>query len=328
MLATGALGAAVLLHALVAARALNVAPQASGFGPGTHSRGARVPMRASSSVPAGAMRPVVLCPAQFGTAEDYTQLKQDLRARGFDLYAAPLRRFDWFKIVPATLTMDFFTASLKPAKTLGFFYEALDKAFAQVEADYGPDAQVAVLGHSIGGWVARSYIGEQMGAELASRRVCSLVTLGTPHNPPPADSPMAALDQTRGLLTYINQRFPSGSPLPSTTVTVSPPPRPRRVRKLAAPGWLCSLSLSLSLSLCVCVYIYCNSVLRAEQYIKTHTHTHTYISTVCCGERHKVASEYRCPAGQRAAQIMGRKGTYILECVLLRGAQIMGRKGT
>jgi alpha-beta hydrolase superfamily lysophospholipase len=180
------------------------------------------------------MRPVVLCPAQFGTAEDYTQLKQDLRARGFDLYAAPLRRFDWFKIVPATLTMDFFTASLKPAKTLGFFYEALDKAFAQVEADYGPDAQVAVLGHSIGGWVARSYIGEQMGAELASRRVCSLVTLGTPHNPPPADSPIAALDQTRGLLTYINQRFPSGSPLPSTMVTVSAPPP-----ALAGSGSLC-----------------------------------------------------------------------------------------
>ena len=137
---TCALGAAVLLHALAAARAWNVAPQASGFGPGTHSRGARWPIHASlgEPAPAGAMRPVVLCPAQFGTAEDYTQLKHDLRARGFDLYAAPLRRFDWFKIVPATLTMDFVTASLKPAKTLGFFYEALDKAFAQVESDYTP----------------------------------------------------------------------------------------------------------------------------------------------------------------------------------------------
>ena len=121
--------------------------------------------------------------------------------------------------VPATLTMDFLTASLKPAKTLGFFYEALDKAFAQVQADYGADVKVAVLGHSIGGWVARSYLGEVLGAEEASRRVCSLVTLGTPHNPPPKDSPVAALDQTRGLLTYINEEFPAGAPLPPSAVT-------------------------------------------------------------------------------------------------------------
>ena len=102
---------------------------------------------------------------------------------------------------------------------MGFFYEALDKAFAQIEVDYGADVKVAVLGHSIGGWVARSYIGEVMGTELATRRVCSLVTLGTPHNPPPQNSMVAALDQTRGLLTYINDKFPSGAPLPASAVT-------------------------------------------------------------------------------------------------------------
>ena len=58
-----------------------------------------------------------------------------------------------------------------------------------------------------------------MGTEVAAKKICSLVTLGTPHNPPPADSPVAALDQTRGLLTYINEKFPSGSPLPKAVVT-------------------------------------------------------------------------------------------------------------
>ena len=52
---------------------------------------------------------------------------------------------------------------------------------------------MAVLGHSIGGWVARSYIGEVMGEDVAARRVCSLVTLGTPHNPPPQDSPVMCI---------------------------------------------------------------------------------------------------------------------------------------
>ena len=200
-------------------------------------------MRASTAEGGGALRPVVLCPAQFGTAEDYVQLKQDLRARGFDLYPAPLRRFDWLRIVPATLTKDFLSATLKPSKTLGFFYEALDKAFAQIEADYGPDARVAVLGHSIGGWVARSYIGEEMGAELAARRVCSLVTLGTPHNPPPSGSPMAALDQTRGLLTYINANFPAGAPLASTSVTVAARER-QREREREREGPLLTTHLS------------------------------------------------------------------------------------
>jgi hypothetical protein len=41
------------------------------------------------------LRPVILCPAQFGTANDYDELKADLRDRGFDLYPAPLKRFDW-----------------------------------------------------------------------------------------------------------------------------------------------------------------------------------------------------------------------------------------
>ena len=38
---------------------------------------------------------------------------------------------------------------------------------------------------------------EVLGSD-AAQRVRSLVTLGTPHQPPPADSPVAALDQTRG----------------------------------------------------------------------------------------------------------------------------------
>jgi hypothetical protein len=35
-----------------------------------------------------------------------------------------------------------------------------------------------------------------------------VVTLGSPHNPPPPDSAMAKIDQTRGLLRYITEKFP------------------------------------------------------------------------------------------------------------------------
>ena len=97
-------------------------------------------------------------------------------------------------------------------QTLGFFYEAIDAALVEIERDF-PGQQVSFLGHSIGGWVARSYIAEVRGEEVAKVNVASLVTLGTPNNSAPADSPVAALDQTRGLLKYINDNFPSGWPL-------------------------------------------------------------------------------------------------------------------
>lgn len=88
-----------------------------------------------------------------------------------------------------------------------------------MEADFAPDVPISFLGHSIGGWVARSYIGEVLGQDARLQRICSLVTLGTPHNTPPKDSWLSAIDQTRGLLSFINREFPSGFPLPSSAVT-------------------------------------------------------------------------------------------------------------
>jgi hypothetical protein len=39
-------------------------------------------------------------------------------------------------------------------------------------------------------------------------RVKKLITLGSPHNPPPEDKAVAKIDQTRGLLKYITEKFP------------------------------------------------------------------------------------------------------------------------
>lgn len=117
------------------------------------------------------------------------------------------------RIAPATFTAAFWQARLEPTPTLNFYFEALDKTFAAVDAECGPDASVTLIGHSIGGWAIRAYVGERLGTERAQKRVARLVTLGTPHNAPPLSSPVAAVDQTRGLLTYINDKFPSGKPL-------------------------------------------------------------------------------------------------------------------
>ena len=63
---------------------------------------------------------------------------------------------------------------------------------------------ICIIGHSIGGWVARAYLG---GLSLSSsalytytkQHISSFITLGTPHISPST----ALVDQTRGLLAAI-----------------------------------------------------------------------------------------------------------------------------
>lgn len=151
---------------------------------------------------------VIIAPAQFGVPKDYDALTRELLARGHPkVTVAPLRRFDWLRIVPSVFTAAFWRGELRPAPTLGFFFDALDAAFAGV----GPGEDVAVLGHSIGGWVARAYLGARNDG-----RVKRLVTLGTPHRTPAGAA--ASLDQTRGLLAYVNANY---APDARTTVCVA-----------------------------------------------------------------------------------------------------------
>ena len=63
---------------------------------------------------------------------------------------------------------------------------------------------VSIIGHSIGGWVARAYLGGLSGSStsvyrLTQQRTTSFITLGTPHSSPPT----AFVDQTRGLLKSV-----------------------------------------------------------------------------------------------------------------------------
>eukprot|EP00746_Dinoflagellata_sp_MGD_P010188 gnl/MRDRNA2_/MRDRNA2_120950_c0_seq1.p1 gnl/MRDRNA2_/MRDRNA2_120950_c0~~gnl/MRDRNA2_/MRDRNA2_120950_c0_seq1.p1 ORF type:complete len:303 (-),score=47.22 gnl/MRDRNA2_/MRDRNA2_120950_c0_seq1:39-866(-) len=163
-------------------------------------------------------RPVLICPAQLGEAKDYDSLKATLEAKGHPVYIAQLSRFDWLRIVPSVFTSAYWTGNLRPGTAMSFFYEKIDDALSQIARDHGQDAEISVVGHSMGGWVARGYMAERMG-DRAVQLVRSFVTLGTPHRPPPEGSFAASFDQTRGLLTFINAEYPSGFPLPKERVT-------------------------------------------------------------------------------------------------------------
>eukprot|EP00613_Pedinella_sp_CCMP2098_P069632 CAMPEP_0171907830 /NCGR_PEP_ID=MMETSP0993-20121228/7310_1 /TAXON_ID=483369 /ORGANISM="non described non described, Strain CCMP2098" /LENGTH=353 /DNA_ID=CAMNT_0012540207 /DNA_START=70 /DNA_END=1131 /DNA_ORIENTATION=- len=161
-----------------------------------------VATRASASP---CLSPVVICPAQFGTKEDYADLVEALLAAGHPAVAvAPLSRLSWLRIVPSAFTEAYWKSELELSPALDFYIEAIDKAVAEVQAACGPDTPVTIVGHSIGGWVARGYLSER---PSVLDRVDVVATLGSPNRTPPEGTLWAKVDQTRGLLRSVNAKW-------------------------------------------------------------------------------------------------------------------------
>lgn len=152
---------------------------------------------------------VLLCPAQFCVPVDYTLLLDTIQSQHTDVdvvavRVAPLPRTEWIKVARQLPTKDFIDANLSVKVTLDWYFDAMEQGLAELFAEGGEDVEVCVIGHSIGGWVARAYLGGLSGSStsvyrLAQDRISSLVTLGTPHTSPET----ALVDQTRGLLREV-----------------------------------------------------------------------------------------------------------------------------
>lgn len=183
---------------------------------------------------------ILLCPAQFCVPADYTALLDEMRTRiaatanaddgegtTTEVVAtrvAPLPRTEWIKVARQLPTLDFLNANLSARTTLGWYFDAMEIAFSELFAEATSssssssrggggggggggtdDVEICVIGHSIGGWVARAYLGGLSGSStavyrLSKARVSSLITLGTPHVSPDT----ALVDQTRGLLREVS----------------------------------------------------------------------------------------------------------------------------
>lgn len=156
---------------------------------------------------------VLVCPAQFCVPVDYDPLyanlkeleSQDKLSKSIGAFrVAPLPRTEWIKVARQLPTKAFLEGRLPVLETLGWYFDAIDQAMADILAEEGPDAKISIVGHSIGGWVARAYLGGLSKSSTAAHRlavnqVASLVTIGTPHASPDG----ALVDQTRGLLQAI-----------------------------------------------------------------------------------------------------------------------------
>ena len=175
----------------------------------------------TASKPATKQRVVLLvCPAQFCVPNDYNVLFENLQEISDSLSVqvqgssrtVPLSRTDWIKVARQLPTQAFLEARLDVKETLDWYFEAIEEGLSQIFAEEGEDVNVCFVGHSIGGWVARAYLGglsQSSSAvhQLALERCSSLITLGTPHLSPET----ALVDQTRGLLRAVGEA-PSCSP--------------------------------------------------------------------------------------------------------------------
>lgn len=110
---------------------------------------------------------VLLCPAQFCVPADYDILFKNLRKQHRDDNApeigtcrvAPLPRTEWIKVARNLPTRSFLEAKLPVHSTLSWYFAAMETALSEIFACEGPDVNVSIIGHSIGGWVARAYLG-------------------------------------------------------------------------------------------------------------------------------------------------------------------------
>ena len=150
---------------------------------------------------------VLLCPAQFCVPVDYQNLLETLKDTNQKICCckvAPLPRTKWIEVAKSLPSKAYLDGTLPVYSTLSWYFDAIETALYEIYAEQGSHVNVCLIGHSIGGWIARAYLGGLSRSSsavyrLTQEKCSSLITLGTPHSSPSS----ALVDQTRGLLKEV-----------------------------------------------------------------------------------------------------------------------------
>mmetsp|Transcript_18098 Transcript_18098/g.25767 ORF Transcript_18098/g.25767 Transcript_18098/m.25767 type:complete len:351 (-) Transcript_18098:115-1167(-) len=157
---------------------------------------------------------ILFCPAQFCVPADYDEMLSDIQDHFENSLhveigtcrVASLPRTSWIQVAKSLPTRDYLDGNLITRKTVPWYYEAMEDALSDIFAEEEETSNICIIGHSIGGWIARGYLGGLSFSSTAvykraQTKVTSFITLGTPHSSPDT----ALVDQTRGLLREIEQ---------------------------------------------------------------------------------------------------------------------------
>ncbi|KAL5724545.1 hypothetical protein ACHQM5_007789 [Ranunculus cassubicifolius] len=143
-------------------------------------------------------RPAVILPGLGNNSSDYKKLQFTLlKQHGITTVVPTISRADWLRNAAGLADPNYWRGTLTPLPILDWYLNRIHQAVSQL-----PAGELSLIGHSAGGWLARLYL-EQYGKS----NISLLLTLGTPHMPPPKGVP-GVIDQTRGLLDYVQRYCP------------------------------------------------------------------------------------------------------------------------
>ena len=123
------------------------------------------------------------------------------KAKGTNVDVLDVSRPDWLRNAAGLLDLKYWRGELEPLPTTNWYMDKLDAKIAEATATSG-GGPITLLAHSAGGWLGRVYL-----REIQSPDICGVdrfVCLGSPHRPPPP----GVVDQTRGILTWLEGRSP------------------------------------------------------------------------------------------------------------------------
>ncbi|KAL3622375.1 hypothetical protein CASFOL_033786 [Castilleja foliolosa] len=129
---------------------------------------------------------------------DYQKLVLILRDYGVPSVVARVSRIDWLRNAAGLLDSNYWRGTLRPRPVLDWYLERVEEAINEAK-ELAQGSSLSLIGHSAGGWLARVYL-----QEFGITDVSLLLTLGTPHLAPPKGV-SGAIDQTRGLLDYVEK---------------------------------------------------------------------------------------------------------------------------
>jgi len=156
--------------------------------------------------------PFVMLPGFGNDAVDYVEpLGQDpsvgllacLRRRGVSMAVSEVRRIDWLKVFWVGLQDEDFRAGNGTAPVAFGWYLDAAKGLIEETVRAGGGQRAVLLGHSAGGWLARALM-QREGRGWVEAHVRGLVTLGSPHLPPPP----GVMDMTQGCLRNLDASQP------------------------------------------------------------------------------------------------------------------------
>ncbi|KAF5834129.1 hypothetical protein DUNSADRAFT_9289 [Dunaliella salina] len=173
--------------------------------------------------------------APFGKQDS---LVNSLKARGFPVYVVQVNRNDWFRVARGLFTIRFWSSTLSTKPGYTWYLKKVNDTIEEALQETGAE-QVDLIGHSAGGWLGRAFIGDpdffpagtshqqhhlhtnvrassSNDAEGSTSledsiklrpnpRIRSLITLGSPQKPPPADR---VKDVTGGAVGWVHSKFP------------------------------------------------------------------------------------------------------------------------